>query len=42
MRFRIWDVAAEATEEGVLLSFSIPKGCYATSVLREVMKKDVY
>ena len=41
-RFRIWDVAAEATEEGVLLSFSIPKGCYATSVLREVMKKDVY
>lgn len=42
MRFKIWDVDAEATEEGVLLSFSIPKGCYATSVLREVMKKDVY
>lgn len=42
MRFRIWDVAAEAMEEGVMLSFSIPKGCYATSVLREVMKKDVY
>lgn len=42
MRFRIWDVSAEATEEGVLLSFSIPKGCYATAVLREVMKVDVY
>ena len=42
MRFKIWDVDAEATEEGVLLSFSIPKGCYATSVMREVMKKDVY
>jgi len=42
MRFKIWDVVAEATEEGVLLSFSIPKGCYATAVLREVMKVDVY
>jgi tRNA pseudouridine13 synthase len=42
MRFKIWDVSAEATEEGVLLSFSIPKGCYATAVLREVMKVDVY
>jgi len=42
MRFRIWDVSAESTEEGVLLSFSIPKGCYATAVLREVMKVDVY
>ncbi|BDZ67416.1 tRNA pseudouridine(13) synthase TruD [Methanobacterium ferruginis] len=42
VRFKIWDVSAEATEEGVLLGFSIPKGSYATSVLREVMKKDVY
>ena len=42
MRFKIWDVAAEATEEGVMLTFSIPKGCYATAVLREVMKVDVY
>ena len=41
MRFKIWDVDAEATEEGVLLSFSITKGCYATSVMREVMKKYV-
>ncbi|MCC7551216.1 MAG: tRNA pseudouridine(13) synthase TruD [Methanobacterium sp.] len=42
IRFKIWDVSAEVTEEGVLLGFSIPKGSYATSVLREVMKKDVY
>lgn len=42
MRFKIWDVSAEATDEGVLVSFSIPKGCYATAVLREVMKVDVY
>lgn len=42
IRFKIWGVAAEATEEGVLVGFSIPKGSYATSVLREVMKKDVY
>ncbi|BDZ70252.1 hypothetical protein GCM10025861_07690 [Methanobacterium petrolearium] len=41
-RFKIWDVSAETTEEGVLVEFSIPKGSYATSVLREVMKKDVY
>ncbi|OPX57195.1 MAG: putative tRNA pseudouridine synthase D [Methanobacterium sp. PtaB.Bin024] len=41
-RFKIWDVSAEATEDGILVEFSIPKGSYATSVLREVMKKDVY
>ncbi len=42
MRFKIWDIAAEATDEGVMVSFSIPKGCYATAVLREIMKVDVY
>lgn len=42
IRFKIWDVSAEATEEGVIVGFSIPKGSYATSVLREVMKLDVY
>jgi tRNA pseudouridine13 synthase len=42
IRFKIWDVSAEATEDGVLIEFSISKGSYATSVLREVMKKDVY
>ncbi|MDO5835585.1 MAG: tRNA pseudouridine(13) synthase TruD [Methanobacterium sp.] len=42
MRFKIWDVFAEANDEGVMVNFSIPKGCYATAVLREVMKVDVY
>lgn len=42
IRFKVWDVSAEAKEEGVLIGFSIPKGSYATSVLREVMKEDVY
>ncbi|TMS41158.1 MAG: tRNA pseudouridine(13) synthase TruD [Methanobacterium sp.] len=42
IRFKVWGATAEQTDEGVLLEFSIPKGCYATAVLREVMKKDVY
>ncbi|HMK54257.1 MAG TPA: tRNA pseudouridine(13) synthase TruD [Methanobacteriaceae archaeon] len=42
VRFKIWEVSSEATPDGVLVSFSIPKGCYATAVLREVMKVDVY
>ena len=41
-RFKIWDVSAVKTPEGVLTEFSIPKGCYATAVLREIMKEDVY
>mgnify|MGYP002621307442 FL=1 len=42
IRFQVWDTSAKACEEGVLCEFSIDKGSYATSVLREVMKKDVY
>jgi tRNA pseudouridine13 synthase len=42
VRFKIWDISVENTEEGVLVEFSIPKGCYATAVLREVMKVEVY
>jgi len=41
MRFKIWDASAIATDEGVLVEFSIPKGCYATAVLREIMKNEV-
>ncbi len=41
MRFKIWDISAKATDEGVLIEFSIPKGCYATAVLREIMKNEV-
>jgi tRNA pseudouridine13 synthase len=42
IRFKVWDTTAEHTDEGILLGFSIPKGCYATAVLREVMKTEVY
>lgn len=42
IRFKIGDVSAKNTEEGVLVEFSIPKGCYATAVLREIMKTEVY
>ena len=41
MRFKVWDASATATDEGVLVEFSIDKGSYATAVLREIMKKDV-
>jgi tRNA pseudouridine13 synthase len=41
IRFKIWDASAIPTEEGVLTEFSIPKGCYATAVLREIMKNEV-
>ncbi len=42
IRFKIWDVSAFETSEGVQTEFSIPKGCYATAVLKEIMKEDVY
>lgn len=42
IRFKIWDASAKATEEGVLVEFSIPKGSYATAVLREIMKNEVF
>ena len=42
IRFKIWDISVVETSEGILTEFSIPKGCYATAVLREIMKEDVY
>ncbi|WP_048192197.1 tRNA pseudouridine(13) synthase TruD [Methanobacterium sp. SMA-27] len=42
IRFKIWDISVVETSEEVLTEFSIPKGCYATAVLREIMKEDVY
>lgn len=41
VRFKIWDTNVTVTEEGLLVEFSIPKGCYATAVLREIMKNEV-
>ncbi len=42
IRFKIWDVKVDYRDGGVLIEFSIPKGCYATAVLREIMKVTVY
>ncbi|QHN05681.1 tRNA pseudouridine(13) synthase TruD [Methanothermobacter sp. THM-1] len=40
IRFRLWDASASEGPDGITVEFSIPKGCYATSVLREIMKVD--
>jgi len=37
---RIIDLDHEVVGEDVRFSFSLNKGCYATSLLREFMKKD--
>jgi tRNA pseudouridine13 synthase len=42
IRFKIWDIEVKHTDDGILVEFSIPKGCYATAVLREIMKVTVY
>jgi len=35
------DLSAEWEPDGLRLAFSLPSGCYATVLLREVMKSDV-
>lgn len=35
------DAGIEATEDGFVAAFTLPKGSFATSVLREIMKSDV-
>jgi len=42
IRFKIWDTSVKTNEEGILVEFSIPKGCYATAVLREIMKNEIF
>jgi tRNA pseudouridine13 synthase len=39
-RVRPFDAAAERVEDGIRLSFALPRGAYATSVLRELLKTD--
>lgn len=40
IRFPLEDWSLEAVPEGLWVSFFLPKGAYATSILREVMKKN--
>ena len=40
-RVLLEDVSLEGTEDGYTLSFGLPKGAFATTVLREVMKVEV-
>lgn len=40
IRFPLSEWSVEETPEGLLISFFLPKGAYATAVLREVMKKN--
>lgn len=41
VRFKIEDTNVEQIDDGISVEFFIPKGCYATAVLREIMKKNV-
>jgi len=41
IRFKIEDTHVEKLDDGISVEFFIPRGCYATSVLREIMKKNV-
>jgi tRNA pseudouridine13 synthase len=38
LRFQILDARFERTEDGFRLGFRLRKGCYATMVLREILK----
>jgi tRNA pseudouridine13 synthase len=38
LRFPLGDVSAEMDDQGLVVSFVLPPGCYATVVLREIMK----
>lgn len=41
IRFKIDDTHVEQLDDGISVEFFIPKGCYATAVLREIMKRNV-
>ena len=41
IRFKIEDTNVEELDDGISVEFFIPRGCYATAVLREIMKKNV-
>lgn len=41
VRFKIEDTNVRQLDDGIEVEFFIPRGCYATSVLREIMKKNI-
>ncbi len=41
IRFKIEDTHVEEIDTGISVEFFIPKGCYATSVLREIIKRNI-
>ncbi|MCD7781841.1 MAG: tRNA pseudouridine(13) synthase TruD [Methanosphaera sp.] len=41
VRFKVEDTHVEELNDGISVEFFIPKGCYATAVLREIMKKNI-
>ncbi len=41
IRFKIEDTHVEKIDNGICVEFFIPRGCYATAVLREIMKRNV-
>jgi len=41
LRIPLKELSIRMDEAGLILGFSLPKGAYATSVLREVMKSDI-
>ncbi len=40
LRVPVKEACVKAVDDGLLLDFDLPKGAYATSLLREIMKKD--
>jgi tRNA pseudouridine13 synthase len=40
LRIPLRELSAEMDDDGLLLHFSLPRGAYATSVLREIVKSD--
>lgn len=41
IRFKIEDTDVERIDNGISVEFFIPRGCYATAVLREIIKRNV-
>ncbi|OED30280.1 tRNA pseudouridine(13) synthase TruD [Methanosphaera sp. WGK6] len=41
IRFKIEDTHVEEINNGIRVEFFIPRGCYATAVLREIIKKNI-